>query len=163
MGIADSTRLAVMGTSWGGYTVLALLVQTRRFRAAIMRGGYGDLPAIYGELESSGSPRNQILLETWLGATVWGDRSRYIENSPSYLLDRVRTPLLIVHGGADTTVPAQNGEEIFVDLRRLGQDVEYARYDGENHVERFWSNANQRDYLTRTLRWFDSHLRVRVK
>ena len=60
-------------------------------------------------------------------------------------------------------MPAQNGEEIFVDLRRLGQDVEYARYDGENHVERFWSNANQRDYLTRTLRWFDSHLRVRVK
>lgn len=162
MGIADSARLGVMGHSWGGYTVLALLVQTTRFHAAVMRGGMGDLPAMYGEMEWSGTARGQILLEAWLGATMWENRSRFTDNSPVFFLDRVRTPLLIVHGGADSTVPPAAANEIFVDLRRLGQYVEYARYEGEDHVEAGWSYANQRDYLIRVLRWFDGRLRVRT-
>jgi dipeptidyl aminopeptidase/acylaminoacyl peptidase len=158
LGIADSARVAAIGHSWGGYEVLALLVQSTRFKAAVMRGGIGDLPAMYGEMESSGIAQGQVLVESWLGATLWSDQSRYIENSPVFYLDRVRTPLLIVHGADDTTVPVSAADEVFVDLRRLGQEVEYARYAGENHVEAFWSLANQKDYLTRVLRWFDDHL-----
>jgi dipeptidyl aminopeptidase/acylaminoacyl peptidase len=158
MGIADSARVAAIGHSWGGYEVLALLVQTTRFKAAVMRGGLGDLPAMYGEMESSGNARGQVLAESWMGTTLWANQSAYIENSPVFHLDRVRTPLLIIHGSDDLTVPVSNADEIFVDLRRLGQEVEYARYAGENHVEAFWSLANQKDYLTRVLRWFDDHL-----
>jgi dipeptidyl aminopeptidase/acylaminoacyl peptidase len=158
MGIADSARVAAIGHSWGGYEVLALLVQTTRFKAAVMRGGIGDLPAMYGEMESTGNAPGQVLAESWLGATLWAGQSRYIENSPVFYLDRVRTPLLIVHGADDTTVPVSAADEVFVDLRRLGQEVDYARYAGENHVEAAWSLANQKDYLTRVLRWFDDHL-----
>lgn len=158
LGIADSARVAAIGHSWGGYEVLALLVQSTRFKAAVMRGGIGDLPAMYGEMESSGNAQGQVLAESWLRATLWSDRSRYIENSPVFYLDRVRTPLLIVHGADDTTVPVSAADEVFVDLRRLGQEVEYARYAGENHVEAYWSFANQKDYLTRVVRWFDDHL-----
>jgi dipeptidyl aminopeptidase/acylaminoacyl peptidase len=158
MGIADSARVAVLGHSWGGYEVLSLLVQTTRFKAAVMRGGMGDLPAMYGEMESSGNARGQVLAESWMDGTLWSDQSRYIENSPIFYLDRVRTPLLIVHGAEDAAVPASSGDEVFVDLRRLGQEVEYARYAGEGHVEAGWSLANQKDYLSRVLRWFDDHL-----
>ncbi len=66
-----------------------------------------------------------------------------------------RTPLLIIHGAEDETVPVSAADEVFVDLRRLGQEVEYARYSGENHVEAGWSFANQKDYMMRVLRWFD--------
>lgn len=158
MGIADSTRLGVMGHSWGGYTVLALLVQTRRFRAAVMRGGMGDLVAEYGEMEPTGSTFGQLRLESWFRATMWQDLPRYIDNSPVFFLDRVRTPLLIIQGGAETTVVPHLAAEIFADLRRLGGEVEYALYGGENHGEGEWRFGNKRDYLARTIQWFDAHL-----
>ena len=158
MGIADSNRLGVMGHSWGGYTVLSLLVQTHRFGAAVMRGGTGDLFDYYGELQPAGALYGQVNLETWLGTTPWRDMPRYIDNSPVFFLDRVSTPLLIIHGDEDGTVPPYNGSMIFADLRRLGQVVEYAAYGGENHGEIGWTMANQRDYLSRLLGWFGEYL-----
>ena len=158
MGIADSARIGVIGHSWGGYTVLALLVQTHRFKAAIMRGGYGDLFADYGDMQSTGSTFGQLRLESWLGATPWQDLARYIDNSPIFRLDRVATPLLIIEGGAETTVPPHEAAEVFVDLRRLGKEVEYALYGGENHGEIGWRYANQQDYLVRTIHWFQRFL-----
>ncbi len=163
IGVADSNRLGVMGHSWGGYTVLALLVQTHRFRAAVMRGGVGDLFDMYGEIQPTGSSYGQIDMETWFGTSPWRDLPRYIDNSPVFFLDRVRTPLLIVHGGQDATVPPHNGSLIFADLRRLGQTVEYAAYDGENHGEIGWTIANQRDYLSRLLGWFGEYVGPRAR
>jgi dipeptidyl aminopeptidase/acylaminoacyl peptidase len=159
MGIADSQRIGVIGHSWGGYSVLALLVQSHRFRAAIMRGGYGDLIADYGEMQSTGAAFGQLRLESWLGSTPWRDLPRYIDNSPVFFLDRIDAPLLIIEGGAETTVAPHEAAEIFADLRRLGKTVEYALYEGENHGEVGWRFANQRDYLVRTIRWFERYLK----
>lgn len=53
-------------------------------------------------------------------------------------------------------------DEIFVDLRRLGKKVVYARYDGEQHTEGGWGYANQVDYLNRIINWFDSYLKPPV-
>ena len=158
MGIADSSRLGVMGHSWGGYTVLALLVQTNRFKAAIMRGGYADKVGFLGVLEESGWARGLLDEEWQLGGTVWEQRQRYIDNSPIYFLDRVKTPLLIIHGEGETTVPILFADQVFASLQRLGKPVEYARYAGENHGEGIWSYPNQRDYLNRIIEWFDLYL-----
>jgi dipeptidyl aminopeptidase/acylaminoacyl peptidase len=89
--------------------------------------------------------------------TPWESRSRYIENSPVFYLDRVETPLLIVHGSLDDAVAPFLAEEVFVGLRRLGKEVVYARYEGEGHsIE---SYANQVDYVNRMIAWFDRHLK----
>ena len=160
IGVADSTRLGVMGLSWGGYTALALLVQTDRFRAAVMRGGLGDLLAEYGTVEPSGWARG-LMTKEWQLGTVWQQRDRYIQNSPIYFFDRVKTPLLMIHGEGETTVPIFLADEVFASLQRLGKEVEFARYKGENHGEGGWTYANQRDYLARMLQWFDAHLVAR--
>jgi dipeptidyl aminopeptidase/acylaminoacyl peptidase len=94
-----------------------------------------------------------------MGGTPWEFRSRYIENSPWFYLDRVETPLLIVHGSEDARVPAYHASNLFVALRRLGKPVVYARYEGEDHSELYWSYANQLDYSKRVLAWFEEHLR----
>ena len=72
-----------------------------------MRGGTGDLFDYYGELQPAGASYGQVNLETWLGTTPWRDMPRAISTIRQCLLDRVSTPLLIIHGensGAGPTI-----------------------------------------------------------
>jgi dipeptidyl aminopeptidase/acylaminoacyl peptidase len=157
LGIADSERLGVMGHSNGGYSTLALVTLTTRFKAAVMRAGLGDFVSFYGELGRDGTHYGLGVAESAFGmGNPWDSRARYIENSPVFFLDRVQTPLLIVHGSNDDAVAVHLAEEVFVDLRRLGKEVVLARYEGEGHsLESF---SNQLDYVNRMLAWFGDHL-----
>jgi dipeptidyl aminopeptidase/acylaminoacyl peptidase len=71
----------------------------------------------------------------------------------------VETPLLIVHGGEDKAVAPFLGDQVFVALRRLGKDVKYAKYEGEDHPPLYWSYANQVDFCNRMIAWFDKYLK----
>lgn len=94
-----------------------------------------------------------------LGGTPWEYRDRYIENSPVFYLERVETPLLIVQGENDTFVPPFLADEVFVGLRRLGREVEYAKYHNSGHDPEVWSYENQLDLCNRMVSWFDAHLK----
>lgn len=162
MGVADPDRLAIMGHSHGGYDAIALTVQTKRFKAAVMIDGLADLMANYGEMDKTGASFGISIAEFgqgMMGGTPWQFRDRYIENSPIFYLDRVDTPILILQGAEDTTVPPFLSDEVFVGLRRLGKPVEYAKYDGEGHSPVYWSLANQLDFCNRVLAWFDTYLK----
>ncbi len=162
LGIADNDRLGVMGHSYGGYSTLSLIVQTTRFRAAVDSAGPADLISNYGKMDSTGAAGAIGWSETGQGkmmGTPWQFRDRYIANSPIFFLDRVQTPLLIVQGALDDTVPHQQAEEVFVGLRRLNKEVVYALYGGEEHWEGTWGLANAIDYWTRVIDWFDGHLK----
>ncbi len=163
MRIADPDRLGVMGQSNGGYSTLALIVQTKRFKAAIDIDGMGELLSDYGSMDKNGTAYGIGVLEHGqdaMGGTPSEFRERYIENSPFFYLDRVETPLLIVHGMEDTTVPPTQGDEIFVGLRRLGKEVEYAKYEGEGHSPPYWSYDHQEvDFDNRMISWFDNYLK----
>jgi len=158
LGIADPQRLGVMGHSNGGYSTLALITRTPRFKAAVMRAGLGNFVSFYGELSHDGTHYGLSVAESAFGmGTPWNSLPRYLENSPVLYLDRVETPLLIVHGSRDEAVAPHLAEEVFVDLQRLGKEVVLARYEGEGHsIEGF---AHQVDYCNRMLAWFDEHLK----
>jgi len=163
LGIADSTRVGIIGHSWGGYTVIATIAQTPSFRAAVARGGMADQVASYGIVNQSGYAFGAVLGESFFGGSLWDVPDRYLANSPIWLLDKVKTPLLIIHGEAETTVPIFLANQVFASLQRLGKEVEFARYAGENHTESLWTYANQRDYLRRMIAWFESHLESRQR
>jgi dipeptidyl aminopeptidase/acylaminoacyl peptidase len=159
LGIADPERLGVMGHSYGGYSTLSLIVQTTRFKAAVDSAGPANLVSFYGVMHKSGGAGGIGWSETGQGGmidTPWQVRDRYIENSPLFYLDRVETPLLIVQGTLDLITP--QSDEVFVALRRLGKEVVYAKYAGEDHWEGTWSAANAADYWSRVIGWFDTHL-----
>ncbi len=161
MGIADSNRLGVMGHSYGGYTTLSLIVQTTQFKAAVAADGYGDQMGAYGGMDSSGAAFGTSIAEAGQGllvGTPWQFRERYIENSPIMYLDRVTTPLLLIHGTDDQIVPPFLSDEVFVGLRRLGKEVDYLKYRGEGHSPSAWQYANQVDFWNRVIAWFDGHL-----
>ena len=161
MGIADPSRIAVMGHSHGGYSVLSLIVQTRRFAAAVEIDGYGDLLGSYGEMDAAGSVYGTAIEEhgpDQMGGTPWQFRDRYIENSPFFFLDKVTTPLLIVQGDSDRFVQPFLADQLFVALRRLGREVEYANYRGEGHDPSVWNYVDQVDLSYRIIEWLDHHL-----
>jgi len=159
MGIADPDRLGVIGHSYGGYTTLSLIVQTTRFKAAVEADGFGDLMGLYGEMDKDGSAFGTSLEAAWhlMGGPPWEYRESYIENSPIFYLNRVETPLLVVHGAQDAASAPFLGDELFVGLRRLGKKVEYAKYEGEAHV--LTSYSNQVDLCNRMFAWFDQYLK----
>jgi len=162
MGMADPDRLGVFGHSNGGYSVLGLIVQTDRFRAAVEADGTADLIAAYGQMDRNGAAFFTSLLESGLdglGGTPWQVPTRYMENSPLFYLDRVKTPLLLAHGAEDTTVAPFLAGEIYVAMRRLGKEVEYARYNGESHSPLDWTYDDQMDFCSRVINWFDAHLK----
>jgi len=162
LGIADPNRLGVIGHSYGGYSVLSLIVLTTRFKAAIALAGDSDLVSYYGEMSDDGSAYGIPILEEGQGAiggTPWDRRDKFIENSPFFYLDRIRTPLLIAQGSKDTAVAPFLGDQTFVALRRLGKEVLYAKYEGEGHSPaQEWNYSNQVDLCNRMMRWWDDHL-----
>jgi len=166
LGIADPNRLGIMGHSYGGYSTLAVIVQSTRFKAAVDSAGPADLVSDYGIMDDTGSSWAIGWAETGqgrMGGTPWQFRDRYIENSPVFYLDRVQTPLLIVQGELDKAVPYQQANEVFVALRRLGKEVVYAKYGGEDHWEGTWGTPNVVDYWNRVIDWFNGHLKADEK
>lgn len=162
MGIADPKRLGLIGHSYGGYSVLSLLVQTPRFAAAVASAGTGNLISAYGQMNAQGAAFQTSIAEHGqglMGMPPWEARDRYVENSPFFYLNRIETPLLIAHGGADTTVASFLSDETFVGMRRLGKETVYVKYPGEGHSPLSWSYANRLDFCSRVIAWFERYLK----
>lgn len=152
-GYADPERIAVMGHSYGGYTVLSLITRSHRFKAAISRAGSANLVNQYLSFED-GRSSLMAYVETGQGkmhCTLWENPGRYLENSPVFALDKVQTPLLLIHGDQDNGPWVADSGQVFVGLRRLGKKVIYLSYPGEGHWEGTWTRAHLLDYWQRVL------------
>jgi len=156
-GISDPDRLGVIGQSGGGYGVLALLVQTTRFKAAVASSSHCDY--IAGASHLDGESFWMSLTANSMGGTLWERRDRYIDNSPIFFFDRVETPLMLICGSLDPTTPPHLTEQTYTCLRYLKKPVVYVRYEGEDHLPSHYSRANVADYTTRVLAWFDRYLK----
>lgn len=159
LGIVDSERVGVTGQSNGGYSTLATIVQTNRFKAAVMNAGYGDLAGMYGVMnfnDGSGGWHLWLLkLGGGMGVHPWESPQRYVRNSPLYRLDRITTPLIIQAGSLDSGI-VPFSDQVFVGLKQLGKDVTYLRYEDEGHLLEI--PANRVDYWERTLQFWNQHL-----
>jgi dipeptidyl aminopeptidase/acylaminoacyl peptidase len=94
-----------------------------------------------------------------MGATPWEDLDRYVANSPYYRADRIRSPLLMIHGEADDTCPVEDAQKMFGALKRLGTKAQLAVYPGEGHVVREWSREHAVDAAERILAFLGKQLR----
>jgi dipeptidyl aminopeptidase/acylaminoacyl peptidase len=92
------------------------------------------------------------------GSFPWSDRDIYVDRSPLYNADKIKTPLLILHGGSDNNVPPGESSQIFAALKILGQDAVYVKFDNENHgiYAQFKNYVEHREMM---LEWFDKYLK----
>ncbi|MCA0377080.1 MAG: prolyl oligopeptidase family serine peptidase [Gemmatimonadetes bacterium] len=156
MGVADSTKLGVQGTSYGGYATNLLITQTNRFKAAINVSGKVDVISFYTDSPRLGV-RNVHAAEKSqdrLGATLWEQPQKYIAQSAIMYADRIKTPLLLMTGELDGNVPALNTREMYYALRRLGKEVTWVTYAKGGHGTPLSSLDDWTDFYTRTLDWW---------
>ncbi len=159
-GIADSARLGVFGTSYGGYATNLLITQTHRFRAAVNISGKVDMISFYTDSPRLGV-RNIHAAEKSqdrLGATLWEQPQKYVAHSAIMFADRITTPLLLMTGAQDSNVPADNSREMYFALRRLGKDVTWVNYMNGGHGTPSTTAADFIDFHDRLLAFFDRHL-----
>lgn len=165
VGIADPSRIGILGASFGGYAVFGLVTQSDRFKAAISIDGMSDLVSHYDtfhpEYDHSFWGNYTFFMlydEIVMGFSKppWKDMEQYIRNSPIAYVDRVTTPVMIVEGDVDQNVPSEQGTEFFMALRRQGKRAELVRYAGEAHGI-YWT-VNIRDFWQRAYAWFDHFL-----
>lgn len=162
LGFVDINRLAIRGHSFGGFGTMAVIARTNLFRAAIPSAGTYDLGGSYGEVNyiHGNAVDNSFWSESSqprFGQPVWEDPLRYIQNSPYYLADRIRTPVLIIQGTDDFT-GAREGGKLFAALRRLDRPVELALYEGGGHVPAYWPTAQAVDQIARTIEFLQRHI-----
>jgi dipeptidyl aminopeptidase/acylaminoacyl peptidase len=158
LGVGDPQRIGVRGQSDGGYSALALLVLSDRFKAAMISGGFANLSSLYGQMHADGTHWTRSWLERAdiMAGAPWEYRDRYVGNSPLFYLDRVKTPLLILHGVDDTAVSVTQADEVYMALDRLGKNVLYARYQNEGHL--ILHRPDFIDAADRMTKWFATNL-----
>jgi dipeptidyl aminopeptidase/acylaminoacyl peptidase len=133
-GVADSTRLAVTGWSYGGYMTGWVVSQTSRFKAAMMGAGLVNMESMYGTTDISG------YIGTFYDGMPQFDGTLnnkslefYRSRSAVQYSSKVTTPLLILHGSNDERVPIGQPMEYFRNLKDRGKTVELVFYPREGH------------------------------
>ena len=159
-GYIDSTRLGAQGHSWGGYQVAYLATRTNRFAAIESGAPVVNMFSAYGGIRwGSGKARSFQYEHTQsrLGGTPWSHPERYHESSPLFEMDKVNTPILIMHNDQDGHVPWYQGIEYFVALKRLGKPSWLLNYTGEPHWPTKYPNSV--DFQIRMKQFFDHYLK----
>jgi dipeptidyl aminopeptidase/acylaminoacyl peptidase len=91
-----------------------------------------------------------------IGAPLFGRALQFIENSPVFWAERVRTPYLSIHNDEDDAVPWYQGIEFFTALRRLGKEAYMFNFNGEKHGLR--ERENQKYWTVFQDEFFDHYL-----
>jgi len=161
MGFVDPRRVGLQGHSWGGYQGAYMVTQTDIFAAVESGAPVSNMTSAYGGIRWGSGMVRQFQYEhtqSRLGRTLWdGGMMRYLENSPLFFLDKVTTPLLILHNDKDDAVPWYQGIELIMALRRLEKPAWMFNYNGEPHGLR--QRVNQKDYTIRMQQFFDHYLK----
>lgn len=159
-GYIDEKAIGAQGHSWGGYQVAYLATRTDLFSAIESGAPVVNMFSAYGGIRwGSGMARSFQYEHTQsrLAATPWSSPLRYLENSPLFTMDKVQTPILIMHNDADGHVPWYQGIEYFVAMKRLGKPCWLLNYTGEPH----WPTnmANRIDFQRRMFQFFNHYLK----
>jgi dipeptidyl aminopeptidase/acylaminoacyl peptidase len=151
----DPKRVGCIGASYGGFMTMLLVTRTDIFACAVSHAGISSISSYWGE-GFWGYAYNAVAAA---GSFPWNRPDIYVGQSPLFRADKARTPLLLLHGSADTNVPSGESTQMFTALKLLGREVEYIQIlDQDHHI----LDRNKRLTWTRTIMaWFDRWLKER--
>ncbi|WP_062345484.1 S9 family peptidase [Herbidospora yilanensis] len=120
----DETRTAAMGGSFGGYMANWVAGHTSRFKAIVTHASLWNLDQFAGTTDVSSYWQREFGLP---------GSPRYERLSPHHRLDRISTPMLVIHGDKDYRVPIGEALRLWWDLQRTGAEAKFLYFPDENH------------------------------
>lgn len=125
----DEKKIGCIGASYGGFMTQYLQTKTDIFAAAISHAGISDHTSYWGEGYWGYSYSEVSMADSY----PWSETDLYVKHSPLYNADKIHTPLLFLHGDADTNVPFGESIQMYTALKLLGRETAFVAVKGENH------------------------------
>jgi len=150
----DKDQLFVEGGSYAGYMVAWIVGHDNRFKAANAQRGVYDLTTFMGEGNA------WRLVPDHFGGYPWQKETKTLLDSESPLtyVDKINTPLLIIHGDQDLRTGVIQSETLYKSLKILNKPVEYIRYPKEGHeLTRSGNPGRMMDHMLRVIEFFERY------
>lgn len=122
-------KIGCLGASYGGFMTQYLQTQTDIFAAAMSHAGISD-PTSYWGYGYWGYSYSAV---SAANSYPWNNKQLFTDHAPLTLADRIHTPILFMHGGADTNVPINESVQMFTALQILGRPCAFVTVEGQNH------------------------------
>jgi len=126
----NKDKMSCMGASYGGFTTEFLQTQTDIFACAISHAGISSIASYWGE----GLWGYQYSTEATGHSFPWNRKDIYVDQSSLFNADKIKTPMLLLHGTADVNVPTGESIQLYTALKLLGNDVELVLINGSDHI-----------------------------
>ena len=151
----DPKRMGVTGGSYGGYMTVWIIGHTDRFQAAVTMRCVSNLLSMYGS-----SDMNWAFQSEFGDQPPWESFENYWRLSPIKYIGNATTPTLVIHSEFDLRCPIEQGEQVFVSLKKLGVETEMVRFPDEFHGLSRGGRTDRRIVrLNHVQRWFDRYLK----
>lgn len=148
----NAKKVGCCGASYGGFMTQYLQTQTDIFAAAISHAGISDHTSYWGEGYWGYSYSEVSMAHKY----PWSDSGLYVSHSPLYNADKINTPILFLHGDADTNVPVGESIQMFTALKLLGKETAMVAVKGENH--HILDFGKREEWLNTIFAWFAKYL-----
>lgn len=125
----NEKRIGCIGASYGGFMTMYLQTKTDLFAAAASHAGISNVTSYWGEGYWGYSYNSVAAAESY----PWSNPDLFTKHGALFNADKINTPLLLLHGTADTNVPIGESIQLYNALKILGKPVEFITVDGENH------------------------------
>ena len=125
----DAKRIGCLGASYGGFMTMYLQTKTDLFAAAASHAGISNVTSYWGEGYWGYSYNAVAAAESY----PWSNPELFTKHGALFNADKIKTPLLLLHGTVDTNVPIGESIQLYNALKILGKPVEFITVDGENH------------------------------
>jgi dipeptidyl aminopeptidase/acylaminoacyl peptidase len=138
-GTVDPKRICIVGASYGGYAALAGAAFTPDLYAcAVSVSGLSDIQKLVAEIEHDWGSKSDIFsIEQAQIGDPDTEAAQLKAASPALHADKVKIPILLIHGRDDTTVPIRQSVEMQTAMQDAGKTVQFIQIDGEDHYMKF--------------------------
>ena len=151
----DEANMGMTGGSYGGFLVNWIIDHSHMFKAAVTQRSISNRLSSYGS-----SDINWMREFTFDNEAPWENLENYWKQSPLQYIGNAKTPTLVIHSENDFRCPIEQGEQVFVALKRLGVDTEMVRFPDSSHgLSRNGRTDRRILRLKHMLRWFDKYLK----
>jgi dipeptidyl aminopeptidase/acylaminoacyl peptidase len=154
-GIADKSKLCIVGGSFGGYSALqSAILEPDLFKCAIGVVGVYDLELMHeiGDIQTRSSG------QAYLNKVIGENKVDLKTFSPINNLDKLKASVFIIHGGEDKRVPVEHAKELKKGLSKYNINHEWLIFDDEGHG--FYKPEHREKVYQRSLSFLERELKL---